>query len=156
VDTAHFAHPGFVNVINNLSPDEALVLKEIHRHGALAFLTAKRDVKLFLSDKETKGSLLIGDLLTGVETKIRLLFPENMNAYFSNLEGLGLIRIRPNWSLVHFEVQYKSLETFYRSAFEDHDDDGEEEPLRFERGRIEFTPFGELFMDACLTKVDHG
>lgn len=39
VDTARFAHPSFVNVINNLSPDEAVLLKEIHQQGVLGFLT---------------------------------------------------------------------------------------------------------------------
>src|SRR5262245_16064685 len=37
VDTAQFAHPGFVNIVNNLSPDEAVLLKEMHRHGAMPF-----------------------------------------------------------------------------------------------------------------------
>lgn len=152
VDTAKFAHPSFVNVINNLSPDEAVLLREIHRQGDLAFLTAKRDVTVWDTTKGRSASQLMGDLLTGVEARIRLLFPDNINAYFSNLEGLGLIRIRRDWRMIQ-EDKYKSLETYYRPSFEESDDDGESQSLRFEKGKIEITPFGELFMDACLTKL---
>src|SRR5262245_48813090 len=43
INTAQFAHPAFVHIINNLSPDEALLLKEIDRRGrgTIPFLSSR-------------------------------------------------------------------------------------------------------------------
>lgn len=40
IDTARFAHPSFVNIINNFCPDEAILLKEIRHQEHIAFLSA--------------------------------------------------------------------------------------------------------------------
>lgn len=63
-----------------------------------------------------------------------------------------MIRIRRDVRVLR-EGLYESLETFYRPEFEKLDYDRERQFLRFERGKIETTPFGRLFMDACLTKL---
>jgi hypothetical protein len=40
-ETAHFAHPAFIAIINNLTPDEALLLKAIGPAKDIPFLTAQ-------------------------------------------------------------------------------------------------------------------
>ncbi len=146
VDTAQFAHPSFVNIINNLSPDEAVLLKEMHRRDALAFLTAR------LLIKDAAGWLVVGDLLTGVEKQIHLSFSGNIIAYFSNFEGLGLIAIRRDDFLSDRSL-YRDLETLYRPTFTPANYDPEKDILNFQTGFMDITPFGELFMTACLTKL---
>jgi hypothetical protein len=151
-DTAQYAHPSFVNIINSLSPDEAALLKEMHRQGALAFLTATTSFTEALSYGKVSGVRFLDDLLTGVEARIQLSFPKNINAYFSNFEGLGLIKIRRDLQIIQ-EGSYESLETFYRSVLENLDYDRGKQIARFERGKIQITPFGGLFLTACLTKL---
>lgn len=146
IDTSKFAHPSFVNVINNLSPDEAIFLKELYKRGALPFITAK------LAKKNTNEWSGIGDLLTGLETEIKLSFPHNDVAYLSNFEGLGLIQIRRDIYMVR-EGVYEALEKLYKPQCEAIPYDREKQTLEFQRGKIEITPFGKLFMDACLTKL---
>ena len=43
--TAKFAHPSFVNVINNLCPDEAVYLKELYKLSALPFIEVRQTIK---------------------------------------------------------------------------------------------------------------
>lgn len=149
LDTSHFAHPSFVNVINNLCPDEAIYLKELHKRGELPFLTAK------LVKKGANEWRTFGDLLTAIETSIQMSFPHNATAYLSNFEGLGLIQIRRDIFIV-VDGLYESLEAVYRPRFEDMPFDREMNELKFERGKLEITPFGNLFMNACLTTLKQG
>ncbi|WP_165797559.1 DUF4393 domain-containing protein [Solimonas fluminis] len=146
VDTAHFAHPSFVNVINNLCPDEAIILKALHRTTSVPFITAN----LYQKDKKNQFTT-IGDLLTGLETRQKLAFPRNTVAYMSNFEGLGLIQIRRDVHLADAAI-YTSLENLYRPSFLGLEGQDNLE-IKFKKGKIEVTPFGSLFINACLTKL---
>jgi hypothetical protein len=144
VNFANVAHPSFVNVINYLSPDEALLLQ--HLNGDLPFVEARH---------ETKGSnefRILGKLLTGLEFKTKLSFPQNMVAYFSNFEGLGIINVRRDMTIAIPKL-YEDLEQKYRPLYENVQNDKDSSELKFERGLIELTPFGGLFVAACLTKL---
>ncbi|MDP3260737.1 MAG: DUF4393 domain-containing protein [Thermodesulfovibrionales bacterium] len=146
IDTAHFAHPSFVNIINNLSPDEAILLKELHNQPRIPF------VKATLAKKGTTHWSLIGDLLTGLETKVKLSFPDNVVAYMSNFEGLGLIDIHRESFMVGDGI-YESLEKLYRPELDAMSFDKSTQEIKFIKGRIEVTTFGALFLDACLTRL---
>ncbi len=148
-DTAKFAHPSFVNVINNLCPDEAVLLKEVRRRVALPFVSAK------LQKKNVNEWSSLGDLLTGLELSVKLAFPNNLPAYVSNFEGLGLIQVRRDIFIAQPEL-YEKLESVYRPQCEAFTYDKETHEVSFERGKIEATTFGRLFMDACLTKLAEG
>ena len=144
-DSAHTAHPSFVNVINNLSPDEALLLQEIR--GDIPFLEAR------MEKKGANEWRTIYPLLTGLETKAKLSFPQNIVVYFSNFEGLGLVNIRHDIFLVTPQGLYEEIEKIYRPTCEAVPHDKDIYELTFERGKIEITPFGHLFISACLTKL---
>ena len=88
VQTIDQAHPSFVNIIGNLSPDEAVLLKELKGVHDIPFLEARLVVK----GKNQWNTL--ADLLTGLESKLKLTYPSNIVAYLSNFEGLGIIQIR--------------------------------------------------------------
>lgn len=100
------AHPSFINVINNLSPDEAKLIGKL------------QDEILCVEPRAVNANgykLFAREFLTECSTD-GLFFPNNESAYFRNLEGLGLLRI-------HFdiyrqdEVQYKSLENRAQALF---------------------------------------
>lgn len=146
VDTAHFAHPSFVNIINNLSPDEAVLLKELHNKPKIPFVTAT------IAKKGTTHYAQVGDLLTGLETKIKLSFSDNIEAYMSNFEGLGLIVIHRESYMVG-EGIYDSLEKLYRPKIDAMPFDNSTHEIKFKRGRIQVTTYGDLFLKACLTRL---
>lgn len=143
-DFANTAHPSFVNVINNLSPDEALLFQHIGTD--LPFVEAR------LMKKNANEWQTIGQLLTGLETVAKLSFPQNIVAYFSNFEGLGLIDIRHDIFIANPQ-HYEKLENLYRPRLEQVPHDEATHKLVFNRGKIELTPFGHLFISACLTNL---
>ena len=145
VNTNDLAHPGFVNVINCLCPDEVIFLRQLYKRDPLPFVSAS------LFDKKV-GSLFqpIGDLLTGVEKEISLLFPDNAQAYISNFEGLGLIHVRRDIYLDH-QPFYDALEKLYRPQYESLPFDKKKKKLEFKKGKIDVTPYGSMFMEACLS-----
>jgi hypothetical protein len=85
INTAQFAHPAFVHIINNLSPDEALLLKEVDRRGLdpIPFLSAR------WIRKEPREYIEFAPMLSKLEVVVPLAFPQNLLAYFSNLAGLA-------------------------------------------------------------------
>jgi len=145
VHTNALAHPGFVNIINNLCPDEVIVLKELYRLNPIPFVSVR-----FVKKKEEIFTP-IGDLLTGVEKEISMLFPENTQAYLSNFEGLGLIHVRRDIFLAH-QPSYDFLEKLYRPQFEAMPSYSKTNgTLEFKEGKIDVTPYGDMFMKACLS-----
>jgi hypothetical protein len=145
-NTAKFAHPSFVNVINSLCPDEALLLKEIRELENVAFLMAQ------LRKRVTHEWRPINDMLLELKCIQKLSFPNNVSAYISNFEGLGLIRVRRDVSLARPDL-YERLEQTYRPSVDAIPFDRATYELVFVRGKLETTTFGQLFMNACLTKL---
>ena len=113
-DTVHFAHPSFVHLINNLSPDEAKLLKEFRTRNSVPFVAAEALAK---DSPESLGavSATIADCLTGLESRIPLSFEQNMVAYFSNFEGLGIMAIRRGIVIANPSL-YEDLQKFYSHA----------------------------------------
>jgi hypothetical protein len=146
IQTVQFAHPSFVNIINNLSPDEAFLLKEISRFAAIPFVT----FRLYKKDKSGEY-VILRDLATGFEHKVPLSFKQNIRAYFSNFQGLGLISIEYGKRLAEPSI-YEELRAIYLPE-KDQSWDEELFSLRFQHGQIEITDFGKLFLEACLKKL---
>ena len=95
----------------------------------------------------------IAVMLTGFEDEVTLAFPDNMEAYFVNLNRLGIVEIHQNLQIAD-DSFYKPLEKRYEP-----DDDNRKSwdpkywDFRFVRGKIQVTDFGTLFLDACLKKL---
>jgi len=139
--TSGLAHPSFVNLIGNISPDEAMLLP--HLQNDIPFLECRRN------NKSTNTHYYLNKMLTGLENNVPFVFPDNTVAYISNFEGLGLIEIRNN---VYIKIPnvYENLERFYRPKYETELQDRENEEIVFIRGGISLTSFGKLFIHACI------
>jgi Abortive infection alpha len=113
-----------------------------HIHSNLPFVTV-RSVAVEKPTVFTEKA----DLLTGLENKLPLTFPHNIAAYFSNFAGLGIIEIRRNIVSDH-PALYEDLEKSYGPRYEYRTITTL--TIKFVRGKIDITPFGELFIEACL------
>ncbi len=144
VDTIEQAHPSFVNVINNLSPDEAQLL-EFFIDYDLIFLNAK------WVDLKTGTFRFAGQLLLHSDRLIGLAFPGNIGAYLSNLSGLGLVSIHHDRLSADTapHSDYSALEAHYRSVIPPTNPDYPDRTLKFEKGVICRTEFGFQFTRAC-------
>ena len=142
-ETAYLAHPGFVPMIGSLSPDEAVLLPRFEKE--LPFLEAR------LTNRSAGSWRTLNPILTSLEDEAELVFPENLVAYLSNLEGLGLISIRPDLYLASAAARYGELEAVYRPIFAAVPHNPATERITFEKGKLMPTPFGRLFISACLS-----
>lgn len=142
---ANVAHPSFVNILSNMSPDEAVLLKSI-RH--VPFGIPYIEVRLQRKDKYEW--LTLNEMMPGVPHLDQLNTPSNIYAYISNLEGLGLLRIRSDIFMAGENV-YEPLEENAKTIYSNLASSNQDRDLTFSRGRIDITPLGRLFMLACFS-----
>lgn len=147
INKANQAHPSFVNVIGNLSPDEAILLKSIDKMTGIPFI----EVRLQFNGKAEW--ITLDTMMPGVSCLGELSFPINIKAYLSNLEGLGIIRVRQDIFMVGENI-YEPLENYARKIFNEQERKNPDKVLAFERGKMEITPFGRLFISACFSHTD--
>lgn len=144
-NTAKFAHPSFVRIIEHLSPDEAVLLRSIrHPLDGIPFVEVRFQHKNKLQWNTLHPMLIHPRFYSGLQC------PDNMLAYISNLAGLGIFDVADNVYLDLEEI-YKELEEMGKNMFLQFTEiDGPRE-LSCNRGRIKITAFGDLFLNACFS-----
>jgi hypothetical protein len=146
--SASLAHPSFVNVINNLSPDEAVLLKTLRTDQTLPFVQIRVQIS-------GQNQFQVLDPLYSPLSKVTgISFPDNLAAYLSNLQGLGILQVRTDIYLADKEL-YESLEFESKARFKVKEMEDGTEPkmsITFKKGKIDVTPFGGLFLQACFAK----
>jgi hypothetical protein len=147
-NTVSTAHPSFVHLIANLSPDEAALLQLFHNPDdpiSWPYLNAH-----LVQESITDGIILRGPLL-GWERIVRLQFPDNLPAYVDNLTRCGFLRV--DWSIrmawhSNLGSNFDVLERLYRDGF------GQaaraDTKIEFSRGTVTLTELGRLFIRCCV------
>ncbi len=144
IDTQSQAHPSFVNVLNNISPDEAHLLQQIRQKtGVIPFVSAR------LVNPESGAFMPWRDLEIEVAPETKIAYAGNLPAYLSNLEGLGLIQIRRDIHMLPLEI-YDSLKQRITSQ-SGSVRIGQFSLLQHDLGKIEATQFGWMFFGACCS-----
>ena len=144
VQHANVAHPSFVNIINNISPDEAVLLKSLRETSNVPFI----EVQLKRVDKNEY--VVLAPLLLELPCLKNLAYPTNTTAYFSNLEGLGILNVKRDIYLSDNQF-YEPLEAHARDKYSKQADQISDRKLTFKRGNIDITAFGNLFLNACYS-----
>ena len=144
MESAHAAHPSFVNIINNLSPDEAILLQYVNID--IPFIEASIQKNIPMPSGSSAPVYKIGRLLTDLDTKAKLSYPQNISIYLNNLKGLGIIDIKYG---LRFNIPFphENLERLYRPRLEASLSPGDK--LILDPGLIGPTPFGSLFITTC-------
>ena len=143
VETVGQAHPSFVNVINNLSPDEAIILETFGRVKAIPFVVPRA--------VQGQRFLPLKELLVPKRVSDGLLYSQNMEAYWSNLAGLGLVVIRYDETFDDDKV-YANLEAEWTDDLKaqiQQSDKLRGRALEFSHGLISVTYYGRQFIEAC-------
>lgn len=136
------AHPSFVNIISSISPDEAILIKAVRHMPGIPFI----EVRLTKKKNEWKT---INAMMPGIPCLGDLQFPSNINAYVSNLEGLGVFQVRQDVYMVGENI-YEPLEKHARKKHTLLEEPAEGFEITFKRGKIIITSFARLFMNACF------
>lgn len=143
-ETAKNAHPGFVEIIRNLSADEAKVLTFLYKHRVAPVIDVRRQLK-----KDQSGITLhelIGTIGFDAGCEHRDLIP----SYLTNLERLGLVAMDKG--------RFLSAPDAYNRIFEDAPIKTLIEQLNAEpeyqaeivKYFVQLTPLGRQFGSACI------
>ncbi|MFY7728659.1 MAG: DUF4393 domain-containing protein [Flavobacterium sp.] len=135
-DTTDKAHPSFVEIIKNLSSNEALILKE--------FINVNSIAKIDIEQKQTEGKITRAKNFTLLHknTKIDV---NNIPIYLDNLQRLGIIEIiRDQYFSDDSEYEILRSDIALRNLIKDIQSQNCE--VDFKKGFIELTSFGRDFV----------
>lgn len=143
------AHPGFIYLIDRLSPDEAKIL---------SYLKTKKDIPSidvrYYEDRAKSTFIHIALNVTTIQNEVKLDNPQNSELYFDNLVSLGLIKLSP-WYHTSLEEEYKELENSMKNEIQKYRKDGIEDKefdrqVSIEKHMYLVTEYGQMFLDAAI------
>jgi hypothetical protein len=142
--TAYRAHPGFVDMIKNMSPDEARIMRFLASHLFWPLINIKS-----ISKKDGSFKLVHRHLsVLGIEAKAE--HPALTSTYIDNLERLGLLQVESNVRMSDLDL-YKPIEQHpqVKQIVEDLSKN-EEQRVEVEKIRLAVTDLGKQFIRACV------
>jgi hypothetical protein len=147
-DTVNLAHPGFFRVIEQLSPDEAKLL--LFFSGTDCVPSHYQRLRHTATGEEKEFGSRYGKLRNA-----SLDYPENLELYMCNLEGLSILRRRTmtGHDTAKFQQEMSSIYSeldaeFHATGWTDYDNVTEPgTPLI-----IETSAYGRMFIKACVSK----
>lgn len=141
-------HPAFVDIIKQLTPDEAKLLKAFVAKTSVNYPII--DIHMHMS-KKTDGYIVLLSNYTNIAESV-CDCPENISAYLDNLSRLEIISIDKISSLTD-KSEYKRLEnTDYAKIFVDYASSQNNE-ITYNEGIFHLTSFGVSFIKACIQGV---
>lgn len=144
--TVSQVHPSFVNILSNISPDEALLIKELAEVSLQPFVSVR------LTNPADGLWIELADIFFESKYADQLSFSDNLAAYMHNIKGLGLFEIvRDNFAAPY--TRYDPIEAAARKRFDNVKLLPEYTMITFLRGKIEVTRLGWLFISACMEGV---
>ena len=146
--TRNGVHPSFVEIIKQLCPDEAKILRIVS--GIIPVITLRKE------NAKYEGIDVLRNF-SDISEKAKCEHPDNIPQYLDNLERLGIINNALTLSSLVDKSIYdplknhpsiKELEAFYSTEL------GEEQSIRIQEGYFYLSNFGRSFKKVCITPID--
>ena len=142
--TKQNVHPSFVGIIENLSPDEARIIKYFKGKETIEFCSFRGILN------SNGGFLTLLDHVTNILSDVKLMYPNNIGAYVSNLVRLGFL-VEPQGVHLNDKTGYNRIrETYGLERMRKEFVPNEFRSLECKEGYYQVTPFGKLFIDAVF------
>lgn len=142
--TAYRAHPGFVDMIKNMSPDEARIMKLLATAGSQPLLNIKA------VQKEGGGFQVVHRHLSLIGLKASCEHVPLAPTYLDNLVRLGLIEV-PTMRRIKADEPYKEIEDFPQvSKILDDLRKIETHTVEVEKIKLDLTDLGKQFIRSCV------
>ena len=141
IDTKYTVHPSFVDIIKQLTPDEAKLLKKLSVGSEYPLIDVILRVK-------NGGYITLVHNFTDIAENV-CDCPNEIFSYLDNFERLKLIEI-PRELYLTAEQLYKPLEEheYIKSLLNKPIQEGEK--IEIEKGKFGLTSFGKNFIKVCL------
>lgn len=139
-------HPGFTEIIKQLCPDEAKILRYFSSHTVIPTITLRYSNEMRAGIDVIKNFSNIGEL-TQCEN------PFDVNKYFNNLIRLGLVESSYALSSLTDKKLYKPLKKhWYIQALTDESalQKKEFKYISFKEGYMSLTDYGKTFCHICV------
>ena len=142
-------HPGFVEIIKQLCPDEAKILRYLSIHKIIPTITLR------FEDDEGNGTDIVKNF-SNVGELAKCEEPFAFRVYFDNMIRLGLLEPSPQYSALTDKSVYEPLKK--HSAFQDESFDiimqaTGTTKTRFIESYMTLTHLGQKFCDVCVSKT---
>lgn len=142
--TAYRAHPGFVDMIKNMSPDEARIMK---------FLTTSESqplINIKATQKEGGGFQIVNRHVSLIGVKANCEHASLAATYLDNLVRLGLIEI-PTMRRIKADEPYAEIEEHPQiKAILNDLKKVETHTIEVEKIKIDLTDLGRQFIRSCV------
>lgn len=154
-ETAHRAHPAFVEILKQLSPDEARLLADVARVPAiqLAFINLRAEVIPGDAEQSYRGGTDVLRRFVTLGEQAGCAFPQLSTSYIDNFERLGLIEVddMAQWTSEGAEEVYTDIEQHpnVRDAVSRIEAMEGRDP-KIARGLIRVSALGRQFIEACV------
>lgn len=144
IDMIQYAHPSFTEMIKRLSPDEARIIKYLKGRDYICYSNFKGYAK------NGKGFQTIFSHITLLTNDVNLNFPDNENAYMSNLVSLGILHDQnslhkidqTDYNIIKYKISLEDLQKqLVPSVFKS---------ITQDNHFYQVTDFGRLFINACV------
>ena len=140
-------HPGFVEIIKQLCPDEAKILRYFSTHIVIPTITLRYENEKAEGRDVVKNFSDVGELAQCEN-------PFEINKYFNNLIRLGLLESSPVLSSLVDKKLYEPLKN-HRYILERTDESvlqkSEYKKVKFQESYISLTDYGKSFCSVCLS-----
>lgn len=138
-------HPGFVEIIKQLSSDEAKILRYMHLRTTLPIITLRFEDEKGAGFDVIKNYSDVGEL-------INCVVPHNIGLYFDNLQRLGLISIDNTVALLDKNL-YAPLKNneYILDEMKQAKDRPDQNKAVLKEGVVVLSDYGKAFCKACVT-----
>ena len=138
-------HPAFVEIIKQLCPDEAKVMKEVYKKHSVPTLSVRKE------NKSYEGICIISGF-SNIGYIANCEHPYEIIKYFDNLIRLGVIEKAPYLSEITNIKLYEELinHPFIKGLISTIKIDNEFTSIAYEKSYIRITDFGKSFCSICL------
>ena len=138
-------HPAFVEIIKQLCPDEAKIMKEVYKWYSIPTLSIRKE-------KQSHEGIDIISNFSNIGYIASCEHPSEVIKYFNNLIRLGLIEKAPVFSELTNKNLYEELinHPFIKGVLSKINLDNEFISIAYKKSYITITDFGKGFCSICL------
>ena len=140
--TVKYAHPAFVDIIENLSVDEARIIEYLKEKEVVEFCSIRA------YSKTNGGFNTLFDHVTNIPKDVALLYPENVSASVSNLVRIGFLSEPPGLYRMDKTEYNRIRETYNFENLKTELVPNVFTKIECKEGYYSITPFGKLFINA--------
>lgn len=139
------AHPAFVEIIKQMSPDEAKIVQYLKNGEEIPYISLRVN-----SSEPIEGFDLVVVKAVAINADVEMMYPENVQIYISNLLSLGIIADSGDLQLAdgsYYDkvIKYHHLDEMRAKYETSHGADN----VDYDKGYYHVTEIGKLFIDAC-------